>query len=149
MSSVPVPPKPPISNEPAALARTSMMESVRQDLMNSRSLSSLASGGAKIPPSKDVHPPRPAGFNSNRSKRLQANGHAVSQLSGNRATHSSSESSEDDSDDGLFTVKKKATASIAGKALPIEPLGAQDRLQCKYQKKKKKKEICDSDCKLI
>lgn len=73
--------------------RTSMMETLRAQIKTSR-------GAVPQVASKDIHPARPAGFNSNAKFGRQA---AVSKTKGNE---SSSEESSDSDGDGLFTVKK-------------------------------------------
>lgn len=103
----PLPPKP---QEPA---RTTAMDAVRAELNNQKSGSNMMAASSKPQPAKDVHPPRPAGFNGLRGKRLQANEDTANkskEVSAASGRGESSESSDDDSDDeGLFTAKKSST----------------------------------------
>lgn len=102
-------PPPPKAPEPQ---RTTAMDAVRAELLNQKSASSMPSSRSQQPP-KEIHPPRPAGFNSARAKRLQANEETVNRTINQKAsaaTEISSESDDSDDEDGLFTDKKAPTA---------------------------------------
>lgn len=92
------------SVEPSAPSRMSQMELVRQRLVDSRAGSAGAQAmqaAASKPIPKEVHPARPAGFNSRKPVRTTATAPDVS---------------SDSEDEGLFekpkTIEKKATRNI-------------------------------------
>jgi senataxin len=104
------PPPPPKAPEPQ---RTTAMDAVRAELLSQKSASGVATSSNRSQPPKEIHPPRPAGFNSARAKRLQANEETVNRTANQKAaaaTEVSSESDDSDDEDGLFTDKKAPTA---------------------------------------
>lgn len=90
--------------QPAAPQRLSLMEAARASVTNNRKSTALAAAAAKPIP-KEIHPPRPPGFNSKKQQPAQVLDAAPVVLDG----ADSSESSDSD-EEGLFAVKAKTTA---------------------------------------
>lgn len=87
--------------------KQSMLEAVRQDLK----LQTARPPIKPLPIPKEIHPPRPPGFNSSSRFGRQAAVNAKKRDTSKSAGNSSSEdeSSDDDKEDGLFTVTKTVT----------------------------------------
>ncbi|CAN6621584.1 helicase Sen1p [Trichomonascus vanleenenianus] len=87
---------------PPAPSRSKAMDEVREALKNNRPPAAVAAAAHKPIP-KEIHPARPAGFNS---RRLQPTSTSTARPS--RAADSSSESSGDEEDiEGLFSEKPR------------------------------------------
>ncbi|ANB12051.1 putative DNA/RNA helicase SEN1 [Sugiyamaella lignohabitans] len=98
------------SVQPSAPPRTSAMdllrESVKQNRMSSTGAAMLAATSSK-PPAKEIHPPRPPGFNSRRTV-LPSSSASSTPAPSSLNSSDVSDQSDDESDDGLFTEKKAA-----------------------------------------